>query len=159
MPGRGCELGGVLTGSAGNPPVVRVAFSFRFDRLYRLAGLPFGITPARAEVLVDEDTFSVRFGTWRLATPLSNIADVSLTGPYSWVKTLGPPHLSFADRGLTCATNSDRGVCVRFHEPVSGIEPAGLVHHPAVTVTVADAEGLAAALRQRAGQTAAVAGR
>jgi hypothetical protein len=65
------------------------------------------------------------------------------TGPYSLIKTIGPAHLSFADRGLTFATNSERGLCIRFATPVRGLDPLGLVRHPAVTVTVADCDGLA----------------
>jgi len=37
-------------------------------------------------------------------------------------------------------------VCLEFHEPVTGIDPLGLIRHPGLTVTVADPEGLAAAL-------------
>ena len=46
-----------------------------------------------------------RFGPWQVQTALDNIADVSITGPYTFVKTAGPAHLSLADRGLTFATN------------------------------------------------------
>jgi hypothetical protein len=63
-------------------------------------------------------------------------------GPYGLVKTAGPAHLSFADRGLTFASNGDRGVCIRFREPVPGISPTRQPLHPALTVTVADVEGL-----------------
>jgi hypothetical protein len=67
------------------------------------------------------------------------------------VKVFGPPHLSIADRGLTFATNARRGVCIRFHHPVAGIEPLGVVRHPGLTVTVDDPEGLVDALSQPAG--------
>jgi hypothetical protein len=60
--------------------------------------------------------------------------------------TIGPAHLSFTDRGLTMATNGDRGVCIRFREPVAGIEPTGRIRHPGLTVTVADCDGLLARL-------------
>jgi predicted DNA-binding protein (UPF0251 family) len=39
---------------------------------------------------------------------------------------------------------TERGI--EFHVPVRGIDPLGVVHHPAVTVTVDDVEGLRAAL-------------
>jgi hypothetical protein len=61
---------------------------------------------------------------------------VEITGPYSAVMTIGAPHLSLADRGLTFASNADRGVCIRFAEPVRGIEALGIIRHPALTVTV-----------------------
>lgn len=87
-----------------------------------------------------------RFGPWTLRTDLENVASAERTGPFGTLKTAGPAHLSFADRGLTFATNPDQGVCIRFHRPVGGIEPAGLLRHPGLTVTVADSDGLIAAL-------------
>ncbi len=60
------------------------------------------------------------------------------TGPYSFIKTAGPAHLSLADRGITCATNPERGLCIHFAEPVAGIDPWKRIRPPAVTVTVAD---------------------
>ncbi|MFY9809613.1 MAG: hypothetical protein WAK86_20475 [Pseudonocardiaceae bacterium] len=119
-------------------------FSFRFTAPYRLAGLPFGITPTTATVRVADGELAVRFGPWRVRTPLANVASTTITGPFGFLKTAGPAHLSFADRGLTMATNSIRGVCITFREPVPGIEPTGLLRHPALTVTVADCQGLAA---------------
>jgi hypothetical protein len=71
----------------------------------------------------------------------------STTGPFQ-VVTIGPPHLSFASRGRTMASNSRRGLCIEFVEPVRGIDPAGLVRHPGLTVTVADCAGLAAAIAE-----------
>ncbi len=118
-------------------------FAFRFSIAYRLAGLPFGVTPRTAAVSVDGGQFALRFGPWRLRTPLDNVVSTELTGPFALLKTAGPAHLSLRDRGLTCATNGKRGICVRFADPVSGIEPIGVLRHPAVTVTVADLEGLA----------------
>ena len=97
-------------------------------------------------VEVDDEALRVRFGPWSLRTPLSNVAGVDLTGGYAFVKTAGPPHLSFSDRGVTFATNGDRGVCVRFHERVPGIDPTGRILHPGATMTVADPDGLAALL-------------
>jgi hypothetical protein len=120
-------------------------FAFRFDPRYRAAALPFGVLPATTEVDVDGGELVIRFGLWRLRTPLSNVAGTEVTGPYSFVKTAGPAHLSFTDRGVTFATNGDRGLCIRFHEPVAAIEPTGRLRHPGATVTVDDVEGLAAA--------------
>lgn len=122
-------------------------FPFDFDRRYRLAALPFGITPATAHVDVDGGRLVARFGLWRLATELSNVAGTQVTGPYhNPFKTMGPAHLSFVDHGLTFATNSRRGLCICFREPVPGLEPTGRLRHPALTVTVADIDGLAASV-------------
>lgn len=78
---------------------------------------------------------------------MSNVSGTELTGDYGWLRTAGPAHLSVADRGVTFATTSRRGLCVSFHEPVRGIDPTGTIRHPGATVTVADPEALASALR------------
>ena len=121
-------------------------FPFRFATPYRWAALPFGVTPSTSGVEVTADELRIRFGPWRLSTPLSNVRQTSVTGPYGFAKVAGPAHLSVADRGLTFATNGDRGLCMLLHEPVRGLEPTGRLRHPGVTVTVADCDGLAAAL-------------
>jgi hypothetical protein len=121
-------------------------FPFRFAAAYRLPALVFGVTGATAAVCVDDEMLRIRFGPWRVRTPLTNVVSATRTGPFSLVKTMGPAHLSFADRGLTCATNSEAGLCIRFAKPVRGLDPLGLLRHPAVTVTVADCDSLAKAL-------------
>jgi hypothetical protein len=123
-----------------------VTFEFSFDPLHRALGLPFGITPGTARVEVGDGRFVARYGWWRLSTPLDNVDSTQVTGPYSRLKTVGPAHLSLVDHGLTFSSNARRGLCVCFREPVPGIEPTGRVRHPALTVTVADVDGLAAAL-------------
>ena len=57
------------------------------------------------------------FGRWRVTTPLANISAVATTGPYAFLKTAGPARLAITDRGLTFATNGDRGVLISFHSP------------------------------------------
>jgi len=121
-------------------------FDFRFAPSYRLAALPFGVTPATARVEVTGSELLVRFGPWSLRTPLRNVAGVERTGGFAFVRTAGPPHLSLHDRGVSFATNGDDALCVRFHEPVTAIDPAGWIRHPGATLTVADVPGLARAL-------------
>jgi hypothetical protein len=128
-------------------------FAFRFDWRYRVAALPFGVTPGRAWVEVDEradvPVLRVQYGWWHVETPLTNIAGVERSGPYALPKTLGPAHISLRDRGLTFASTSDAGLCIEFREPVPAADPFGVLRHPALTVTVDDIEGLAAALESR----------
>ena len=121
-------------------------FPFAFTRAYRLAALPFGITPRSAYVEVAGEELRVRYGPWSLRTPLANVASAELTGGFTFLKTAGPPHLSFADRGVSFATNGDRALCVQFHTPVPAIDPTKRILHPGATLTVADPEGLRAAL-------------
>jgi hypothetical protein len=111
-----------------------------------VAALPFGVLPATTWVEVDDLRLRARFGLWSLDTGRSNIAEVTTTGDYSFLRTAGPAHLSLADHGVTFATNGDRGVCVRFHEPVKVLDPTGRLRHPGATFTVADPDALVAAL-------------
>lgn len=126
-------------------------YRFEFEDRYRLPARLFGVTEASASVTVTATDVEATFGPWTVRTPLSNVASVSVTGPYSFVKTAGPAHLSLSDRGITFATNSRRGVCLAFRRPVPGIEPAGVLKHPNLTVTVQDCDALAEQLRVHLG--------
>ncbi len=113
-------------------------YPFDFDAAYRVAALPFGVTPRTAYVEVEDDALKVRFGLWRLETTRSNITEANLSGDYAFIKTAGPPHLSFSDKGVTFATNGRVGVCLQLHTPVPGIDPTKRILHPGVTLTLAD---------------------
>lgn len=119
---------------------------FLFEPLLLPLAAAVGATPWTTWVEVGPDDLEVRFGPWSLRTPLGNVADAAVTGPYRFLKVAGPPHLSFRDRGVTFATNRQQGTCIRFHEPVPAIAPRGLFRHPAATVTVVDPRALAEAL-------------
>lgn len=123
-----------------------VRFPFRFDPVYRRLARPFGVTPERAWVELSEKEFEARYGPWRVRTPLSNVDAAEATGPYSVLKTAGPARLGITDRGLTFASNGDRGVRITFRSPVRGIDRSGRIRHPELTVTVLDVDGLIAAL-------------
>lgn len=125
-------------------------FAFEFAPAYRVAALPFGVTPRTTYVeVVDapDPELRVRFGPWTLRTPLSNVSSAQRSGPFAFPKTAGPARLSFADRGVTFATNGEAGLCLTFREPVSGIDPTGLLKHPGATLTVQDVDGLLALVR------------
>jgi hypothetical protein len=131
----------------GRPRSMPERFEFAFDRAFVVPAAVVGVTRWTASVAVSGKDLVIRFGPWVLRTPRENIAGTELSGPYQTIKVIGPPHLSFADRGVTFATNRDRGVCIRFHKPVPALTPFALVRHPAATVTVADVDGLVEALR------------
>ena len=134
-------------GRRAEPEPRRHRFGFAFDPRMAVAGLPFGVTPLTARVEVADGELHARFGPWSVHTSLDNIESAEVTGPYAWPKVIGPPHLSFRDRGVTFATNAERGVCIRFREPVTALLPGGLLRHPGLTVTVDRPEELAEALR------------
>ncbi|HUR75818.1 MAG TPA: hypothetical protein VMZ00_16165 [Sporichthya sp.] len=126
-------------------------FAFDFDRAHQVASLPFGVTPATSVIRVDKNDLEVRFGLWSVRTPLTNVIGYELSGPYSFAKTGGPARLSLADKGLTFATNSRAGVCLKFATPIRGIDPLGLIRHPGLTLTPADPEGFVAAVTGKSG--------
>ena len=141
----------VSTHTPARPPHDR--FAFRFAGNVGSLSQVFVGKAERAYVDVVDGVMTARFGPWRITTPVSNIAGVSSTGPYRWWKVAGPPHVSLRDRGLTFGTNDERGVCIRFFDPVPGIEPTGRLRHPGLTVTVAEPEQLMAALTARDPET------
>jgi hypothetical protein len=119
-------------------------FEPRYARLLRLGG----ITPETTLVTVTDDEYRIRFGGWKLSTPLANCTGTCLTEGYHWFKAIGARG-SFKDRGVTFGTATTRGVCVLFAEPVSALVPGNLMKHPGATVTVTDCEGLIAAFERR----------
>lgn len=136
------------TQAADPPPApVHERFSFAFEPVMAAAALPFGVTPLTTSCEVADGELRVRFGPWSVRTPLDNVEGAEITGPYALPKVIGPAHLSLKDGGVTFATTTKRGVCIRFRTPVRGIAPFGLLKHPALTVTVAEPEHLVEALR------------
>jgi hypothetical protein len=119
---------------------MRFPFAFDYPLAAPLVGL--GITPFTAHVDLSRDGwFGVRFGPWRLRTPVANLGAAHITGPYHALRVLGP-RISLADRGVTFGTNTRQGLCIELREPVAAALPKGLVRHPGVTVTVRDPERL-----------------
>ncbi|HEY6566830.1 MAG TPA: hypothetical protein VI341_04845 [Actinomycetota bacterium] len=120
-------------------------FEFRFDPRYRRILWLLGITPSRSWVVIDRGWLDARFGLWRLRTPLVNIECTEVSGPYVAHRAIGP-HVSMVDRGLSFGSNIERGVCLRFHEPVTTPTTLSVIHHPGLTVTVDDIDALVAAI-------------
>jgi hypothetical protein len=125
-------------------------FRFAFDDRFRPMLALAGVTPSTAFVtLTTDDRMVARFGPWTCDTPLSNVVEVQRTGPYRWWRAIGT-RLSFADGGATFGTNTAAGVCLCFSEPVRALDAFGLFRHPGLTLTVADPDGFADAVRRRA---------
>jgi hypothetical protein len=133
-----------------SPGPAELEFRFAFALPELIAGRFWGISPSTAGVTIEGDRFIARYGPWRVQTSLGNIAGAQLTGPYSWPKIIGPAHLSLKDGGLTFASSDRQGVCVRFKEPVPGLDPLGILKHRGLTVTVDDPPALIEVLEQAA---------
>jgi len=119
-------------------------FRYAIDKRYFPVLVPFGIRPAKDGVtLTDEGSFVATFGFFKLATPLENITGAHITRHYRWWTAFGVRG-SAVDDGLSFGTNRDAGVCVHFADKVPS--PLRRSGHSALTVTVADLEGLVTAL-------------
>jgi hypothetical protein len=119
---------------------LRAEFATKFPWLRRVLG-------SRSGLELDADGLRVRLGPWLVTTPLSNVAGAEVSGPYSPLRGLGI-RLSLVDHGLTFGTTTEGGVCLRFHEPVTGLDPWGLIRHPGLTVTVAEPDLVAEAINR-----------
>lgn len=128
-------------------------FRFEVGERIRPWSRLFFVDPETCSARIEQDQLTVLFGRWSLTTPLTNIADVVITGPYTWWKVAGPARFSLKDRGVTFATTDERGVCISFVEPVAAIEPSGVLRHPSLTVTVADVDGFVDALNEACATT------
>jgi hypothetical protein len=119
-------------------------FGYDIDRRYLPVLLPFLVRPSKDGVtLTDDGSFVATFGFLQVVTPLDNVAGAHLTRGYRWWTAVGA-RMSRADDGLTFGTNAQAGVCVHFVQKVpSRLRRSG---HSALTVTVADLQGLLAAL-------------
>lgn len=120
--------------------------TFRYDVDNRFAPMwaPFAVRPWRDGVTITDDgLFVATYGFFRLQTPLDNVDGAHVTSGYRWWTAVGARQ-SLVDDGLTFGTNAKAGVCVHFGEKVrSALSRKG---HSALTVTVADVDGLVVAL-------------
>lgn len=117
-------------------------FPYVSDARWRLLLRPLGVGGDDG-VTVGDDTLRATFGHWSIETPLDNVAGCRVTGPHRWYTAVGL-RLSFRDDGLTFGTTPERGLCIEFVTKIDRV--IGLHDHSSLWVSVADPEGLAAAL-------------
>jgi hypothetical protein len=119
-------------------------YRYSFDiRLVAFWG-PFAVRRGTDGVtLTDDDRLRATYGFLKLETPLDNVDGAHITRDYRWWTAAGARG-SMKDDGLTFGTNAHAGVCIHFREKVpSRLRRSG---HSALTVTVADLDGLTEAL-------------
>ncbi len=117
-------------------------FPLALESRFRPIITPLGVT-GNDGVTVTDDELIATYGWVSLRTPLENIRGGSISGPHRWYTAVGL-RLSFSDDGLTFGTTPTRGVCIEFIERVPRV--IGSRDHSALWVSVADCEGLLAAL-------------
>ena len=118
-------------------------FLYRRDKRFIAMWGPFGVRATDGVSLTDDGRLVATFGFLKLQTPLSNVTGGHVTERYRWYTAVGA-RLSFVGGGLTFGTNTQRGVCIHFAEPVARV--IGMKPHSALTVTVADCAGLVEAI-------------
>ena len=117
-------------------------FPYRFDRRWAAMFAVLGVSDHDG-VTIDDEMLRATYGRVRVETPLANVDHTEITGPHRWYTAVGL-RLSFADDGLTFGTNHRSGLCIAFVERIPKV--IGLRDHSALWVSVADPEGLAAAI-------------
>jgi hypothetical protein len=118
-------------------------FPYRFDRRWSAMFVALRVKQTDGVTVTDDGRLIATYGWARIETTVDNVDHTLVTGPHRWYTAVGL-RLSFADDGITFGTNHHRGLCIAFVEPIPKV--IGLRDHSALWVSVADPEGLAAAL-------------
>ena len=118
-------------------------FPYRLDRRWTPMFTAMRVSRDDGVTLTDDGQFSATIGVLHLQTSVENIDHTEVTGPHRWYTAVGA-RLSFADDGLTFGTNHHLGLCVEFVEKIPRV--IGPRAHSALWTSVADPDGLAAAL-------------
>ena len=121
-------------------------FPFAFDGRVRLPLAVAGVFAHTCGVRLTADRLLVRYGLLRLETPLTNVIDARVTGPYKLWRSAGM-RLSGKDSGITFGTSTGPGVCILFADRVRVLFP-----HEACTVTIAQPAEFVARWRALSGR-------
>src|ERR1700722_4424089 len=119
-------------------------YLYQIDKRYLPVLVLFGLRPKSDGVRIEEDgRLTVSFGWLHVTTTVANVDEAHVTRNCRWWTAVGARQ-SFVDDGLSFGTNNDAGLCIHFKEKVSSaLSRKG---HSALTVTVADLDGLQSAL-------------
>jgi len=120
-----------------------VFFPYQLDRRWAPLFSVLAVDEDDGVTITDDELLVATYGRKRVETPLSNIDHTLVTGPHRWWTAVGL-RLSFADDGLTFGTTNERGLCIAFVDKIPRV--LGPRNHSALWVSVADPEGLAAAI-------------
>jgi hypothetical protein len=119
-------------------PYFPYAVDRRWAPLFRLLGVK-----DTDGVQVSDGMMRATFGRVSVETPTGNVDHTQVTGPHRWYTAVGL-RLALTDDSITFGTNHRRGLRISFVEPVPKV--IGVRDHSTLWVSVADPDGLAAAL-------------
>ena len=120
-----------------------VRFPIRIGPRSRALVRLFGATPQTAYAEVGDD-LEIRFGWFRIETPVANIARYRVEGPFTWIKAIGVRR-SFRGGDVSFCGSAHGAVRIDLKDPV----PWGPLKVPAVWAGADDLDGLAAELARR----------
>jgi len=103
----------------------------------------FGATPDKAYAELGDD-LEIRFGRFRIRTPIANVARYRIEGPFPWITAIGV-RMSVRHRDVSFCGSNHGAVRMDLVERV----PWGPIRVPAVWAGADDLDGLAAALAAR----------
>ena len=121
-------------------------FSYRFDKRWTVLFLALGVSDKDGVTITGKGELIATFGRFKVKTTVANVDHTLVTGPHRWYMAVGL-RLSFTDDGLTFGTNHRKGLSIAFIDKIPKI--IGFKKHSTLWVSVADPEGLAAAIEAK----------
>jgi hypothetical protein len=118
-------------------------FPYRLDKRWTPLFITLGINKNDGVTITSKGELLATFGRFKVATTLKNVKATEITGPHRWYTAVGL-RLSLTDDGITFGTNHQKGVSIVFREKVPRV--VGFKEHSMLWVSVADPEGLVAAI-------------
>jgi len=119
-------------------------FPLRLGRSSRPLLLLFGVRGHNAYVDLRADEIDAHFGFYQMRFPLANVTRWRIEGPWAWITAIGLRR-GIRAGDITFGANQNGGVRLDFREPVKW----SFLRVPRLYVTVADLDGLGAALTAR----------
>ena len=120
-------------------------FPYRLDKRWNALFFALSVDDKDGVTITGKGELIATFGRFKVKTTINNIDHTLVTGPHRWYTAVGL-RLSLADDGLTFGTNHRKGLSIAFVEKIPKV--IGFRKHSTLWVSVADPEGLAAAIRK-----------
>lgn len=118
-------------------------FPYRLDRRWSVLFLALGVSKTDGVSIYDNGDLVATFGRFKVKTTRDNVSRTAVTGPHRWYTAVGL-RLSLTDDSITFGTNHKKGLSIEFVQKVPCV--IGFRKHSTLWVSVADPEGLAAAI-------------
>ena len=121
-------------------------FPYRRDKRWTVLFFALGVDDKDGVTITGKGELIATYGRFKVKTTVANVDHTLVTGPHRWYTAVGL-RLSFTDDGLTFGTNHRKGLSIAFVEKIPKV--IGFKKHSTLWVSVADPEGLAAAIEAK----------